>query len=184
MSEGRPANWRQWIKTEERRSRLNAERARGAWWRRVLRCLQVAFMLGVVLFAAYLFLGAEEWWLNQVGDYDSWAFWLEEKPVATLSGLGHGGEPTITLALINRPKAAGAALLVDGKVWSSFDSWKVKVRVRAGQTLAVRLEEGAAPIRLRVIATHGVRTPGLGREWALVGGRKILGAVTLESLLP
>ncbi len=170
-----PSNWRQWVWADRHRPRVR----RTITWRSV----QTFIIFGLLLFAvSRVFSSAGP--VREVGHFDHWPFWLEEArsgAVATVSTLWEDrGEAIVVLGLINRPDAPGAEVVIDGQTVASFTDWKVILPVSAGDTIAVVLPEESEPVRIRVIASSGIRTPRLGREWSLVQGEVILGSVSLR----
>ncbi len=117
--------------------------------------------------------------LRDIGDLDAWAFWLTEAGSAREAAgeLLRGPAGSVTLGLVNRPVAGDVVVSVDGREVASFDHWKVDLMVSTGETISVRVARDGEPVRVRLIASRGVRTPALGSEWSLVAGEKMLGSV-------
>ncbi len=175
MGSDHPSNWRQWVWAD--RHRPDAPRGMSR------HHVQTLIIFALVLFAvSAVFSGGAP--VREVGNFDSWPFWLEEAgsgAATAVSTLLEGrGEAVVVLGLINRPASPGVEVTIDGRKVASFTGWRVALSVSPGDTIAVVLNEGADPVRVRVIAVSGVRTPPLGREWSLVRGEVILGSVTLE----
>ncbi|MFO8061110.1 MAG: hypothetical protein R6U70_10715 [Bacillota bacterium] len=174
MASHHPTNWRQWVWAD--RARPPARRGIS------LRRAQTFLVFALLLFATFSVLsrGGPFW---EAGEFDRWPFWLEQAGSEVVTAVSTLTEPEVgayvVLALVNRPASAGARVAVDGREVASFEEWKVVLFVSGGEAISVLLGDEAAPIRVRVIASRGVRTPPLGREWSLVAGEVVLGSVIL-----
>ncbi len=182
MSSKPPENWREWVRREQETDWMSKAVRRRR--RRTQRAgyFKTALIVGCLLFLLIQVSGTGGLLRNQVDAFDSWAFWLGEPPVP-VTAEPNEEVPTgnLTLAVINRSAAPGVSLISDGEKLESFDDWKIELTVKTGQTLVLKLDNDAQPVRVRVVANRGVRTPRLGQEWPVVSGRELMGAVTLVS---
>lgn len=175
MTPGTSGNWRTWVRRGERAGRRERSGV-------LLRRLQLALMAAVLVFVAVRLIGSAGPVL-EVGNFDSWPFWLQEAggtPGPLAEPGAHAGEKVVVLGLINRPSAGGAWVSVDGRRVAAFEEWRVTVTVRGGDTLGLQLEDGSPPVRVRVIAARGIQSPPLGSEWSVVAGEEIIGSVLIS----
>lgn len=175
MVSGRSGDWRTWVRRREKAG----PRVRPA---ALVRRLQVAAMALLLLFVVVKVFGSVGP-VQEVGNFDSWPFWLEMVQPAASPGVEPAPDPqgkVVVLGLVNRPSAEGAWVTVDGRRVTAFDEWKVSVAVRGGDTLGLVLEDGSPPVRVRVVAAVGIQSPRLGREWSVVAGEEVIGSVLLS----
>lgn len=175
MAPGPSGNWRTWVRRGER----SARRQRSG---NLVRRLQLLLMAAVLVFVVVRVIGPSGP-VQEVGNFDSWPFWLESVGQATAPGTeraAHTEQRVVVLGLVNRPSAGGAWVTVDGRRVAAFEEWKVNVAVREGDTLGLALEDESPPVRVRVIAAAGIRSPRLGSEWSVVAGEEIIGSVLIS----
>ena len=175
MASGRSRNWRTWVRREER----SGQRGRSGT---LARRLQLVLMAAVLVYVVVRVIGPSGP-VQEVGNFDSWPFWLETAVQTTAPGTvpaAHTEQKVVVLGLVNRPSAGGAWVTVDGRRVAAFEEWKVNITVREGDTLGLALEEESPPVRVRVIAAAGIRSPRLGSEWSVVTGEEIIGSVLIS----
>jgi len=169
-----PANWRQWIR--QKSLRKSSRKFTPS------RTFQMAAIVFLLLFATGTALVLDVP-LNEIGNIDSWRFWLQERgsSIQAVSSAIRGERGSLVLGVVNRPRAEEVQVLIDGSEVASFEEWKVEVFVSDGDTISIYVPQDSAPVRLRVVRQSSVAVPDLGREWSVLQGEKVLGNVMLRS---